>query len=572
MIDLRCSIVLFLGEDTAPCQKRYIDLIGKYESIQRVLRFSPKGEVIEWIDDLEPAFQLFTAVNLRRFVDETFLIKDTVDTVPVVIVVYQEGLDRFGELITAIVEVAAKQGLADKLQFVTLTTVGRNEDLAHKAAQFHNSVHMIESTNVRLQTGVLALCDRWRGAPIGSEEKLHLAVARVTALFTLSEYNFREAHVGHFRNGKCGGHTFWVGLSAYRADEVEHEASLMYMAILGDTLDRLLATNPLTIVGDLTDTTYSALLSGVARRIGGSRPDSGTEAWSGLVERYQTEVVPNILEKLCASVRTEDELTAVLEHLATRLRQQDRVAATVLAPLSSVGLASLSANRLALGALVVGAAAAVALTAWAVRRHRSAAATDGLHDSDPGPSAELIVPNDPVLADVLDDLRRELRLQLQSLRERPVSTTSRKDSDNVLLGEQIFEITLMRKSTSARAAGVAGLHDTPRRLLLLALQSGKWRTSQECAELVKVQREAISSIVAALREDFVTWVFESEGQRLLDHSFVEEVLYASPPGAAAEVSQFCFVPSAWDRQEWQIKIDRCCLEDSIHFMYLVQHK
>jgi hypothetical protein len=244
----------------------------------------------------------------------------------------------------------------------------------------------------------------------------------------------------------------------------------------------------------------------------------------------------------------------------------------MLAPLSSATPAFMSNNRVAVETLVAGITI-VALAAWVIWWQRNRATLtnpDRFVDADPHRSA-MVVPADTVLADVLDDLRRELTLKLHGLDEATELARPRRGSDNLLLGERAFEVVRMKDSVSARAAGAHELQSTPRRLLLLALESGKWRTGEECAELLKVQQEAIKAITAALRESFLTWVFQSEEQRLRDHSFVQEVLYAPPPGVAAEVSQFCFAPGAWDRPDWLVKIDRCCLEDSIHFMYLVQN-
>ena len=106
-------------------------------------------------------------------------------------------------------------------------------------------------------------------------------------------------------------------------------------------------------------------------------------------------------------------------------------------------------------------------------------------------------------------------------------------------------------------------------MLLLALESGKWRTPEECKELLRVQTDALDAIQCCLRDEFLKWVWESEQPRLEDQRLVEQVLYSPPLSDRATVYSFCFVPHDWDIGRAPITFDRCLLKGSIHFMYLV---
>jgi hypothetical protein len=579
-LDLRPTVVLFCGEDTFVARDSYVDLIGKHAPILSVVGLSAEAESEEWMEILQESFQIFTAVRREKFAEARLLANDDLKNVPVLIIVRQTGVDRYSELVRTVVGSAAKQQIADKLEFITITDVSQVEELTVKAARFHNAVSSVDSAVVQLQTGVLAICDYWRGAPIGSDQKLLLAMARIAALITLSQYDLENSHFGYFRNGVLGGKTFWVGLSAYTADRIGECAGLIYAGALRDKIRELLTKNPASIVSELKDVTYQTLLRTVGNRIGGVLPAVDTDDWAQLIILYQTEIAPEILEQVCARIRAESEVLTVLDHLAARIRGKDTAMSASTIPMLIPLLPVAISGNLGVTVLTISGLTAIALAAWKFKQRLPKKKPDGEQDTqDSGKqtvqgdswNALPTIPKDPILAGVLDDLRRELTAKLGASCDAQEVGFEKHCPEGSLIGEMRYRFSEMLKSDEARSAGKSELEKTPRRLLLLALESGKWRTSAECNELLNAQRDAVRKIAAALRLKFIAWVLNSETQRLLDYSFVQEVLYAPPPPASTAISAFCFVPTTWNIPAWPVASDRCALENSIHILYLVQH-
>ncbi len=579
--NIRPTITLFFGTDTFDSRDSYLASLGKYAPVQRVHGFSADAESLEWQEILQESFQLFTAVNRQQLADSGLVETDELQNVPMLIVVRREGVDRFPELVRTVVDVAAAQQLADKLEFIIITDVSRPEEIGAKAAGFHDAVSSIDSTVVQLQAGVLAISDYWRGASIGCEEKINLAIARIAALISMTEYDLHESHLGGFRNGFLGGKTFWVGLSIYSADRIDACSALIYADLLRDKLKELLAENPASIVRNLTDQAYESLLKTVGDRIGGVLPAPDTDHWSQLTARYQTDVAPAILDQIAAGVQGESELLTVLEHLAGRLRGREQVRkSAAMAMFPPILPAALTASLSTLGLSIAGLAVFALAAVWTYKQLSGRDEADGAEMSvsseaqgaaSPAASCWSSLPSDPILADVLDDLRRELTAKLQKTHDPQELSLLDHSPAGALMGEQCFRFKQMRKLTDARSAGASWFQRTPGSLLLLALESGKWRTSDECGELIKTQRNTVRAIATALRQEFTSWVADREIQRLQDYSFVQEVLYSPPPPAGASISAFCFAPHTWDVSRWPVAIDRCTFANSFHFIYLVQH-
>jgi hypothetical protein len=577
VIDLRSTVVLFLGEDTFSARDSYIDLLGNQAPVHKVVALSVKAEYAEWKEMLESSFRLFTAINRQQLAETGLLQSDELRNVPVVIVLRHDGTDRFSELVRAVVESATDQQIADKLEFVTVTDVSRVEELDPKSALIHSAVESIDSAVVRLQTGILAICDYWRGSPIGSDEKVSLALARIAATVTLSEYDLQNSHFGHFRNGVLGAKTFWVGLSTYTADRIDDCAGLIYAGVLRDSIAKVLTANKTSIVGDLKDETYESLLKTVRQSLNGELPAVDTDSWRQLIMRYQTEVAPQIVSQICANVQKESEILTVLECLSARIRcRESAIGASSLAVLVPMVPAIVLANYRWIEMPAAGILAIV-MVAWFIIRRKRAIGEGEIISEPRGPefggraSTLPAIPYNPILANVLDDLRRELMAKLGTPNNMQDEALSGRSLAGSLMGEKRYSFEQMRKSDEARTAGKVELGKTPRRLLLLALESGKWRTSAECHELVDAQKDTLRKIAAALRREFLAWVWDSEIHRLQDRNFVQEVLYAPPPPANTLSATFCLAPSNWNTAEWPVAVDRCTLMNSIHFLYLVQH-
>ena len=173
-LNIRPAIVVFFGEDAFACCEAYSDLLGRYVDVQRTLNLSDRADGVEWGELLEGAFQLFTAVAMKRLVDSRLIADTTVQSVPVYIVV-RSATEKFGALIETIVFRAQEQGLAEKLQFVTVTDVSRAKDLGDKAAKLHSPVDSSVVPHVTLQNTLVAISDYWQGVRIGSNDQMQLA-------------------------------------------------------------------------------------------------------------------------------------------------------------------------------------------------------------------------------------------------------------------------------------------------------------------------------------------------------------------------------------------------------------
>lgn len=567
-LNLRPAIVLFLGEDTFATSEIYCSGLGTQVSAQRVLSLSSKADLSEWKELLEEAFQLFTAVSMLRLLNAGLIVNVQVQAVPVLIVTRGET-ERYAELISIVVECAETQNLADKLQILTVTDVVREAELRAKSAKLHQAVEAVTRTVVKLQNGVLAISDHWQGARIGSEEQTNLALARIALLLTLTEYNLEESHLGFLENGVLGGRTFWVGLGSYSADRIDLCATLIYADLLQKAIGHLLSKNPMSIVGDLGNEAYGLVLQNVSKHIG-QITSSDREAAS-TVANYESEVVPKILEAVCSKVRSQSEVLLVLEHLARQLR----ITNTISNASGTVALATLlfiSPEGAGIGLLgVIGVAGLFWYVIRQIQKRRPVDDAMTVSAADPIGATPNSVPYDPILADVLDDLRRELIAKLQSSPANDAKLNFLQGApDGVLVGEKRFSFAKMWASELARSAGKSVLDVAPHRLLLLALESGKWRTVIECNELVSVQKEACRAIASALRKEFTDWAVAQEEQRVCDKSFVQEVLYASPPPSGAAISAVCVGPCEWHIPELPVPIDRSLLTNCFHFMYLVE--
>ena len=128
----------------------------------------------------------------------------------------------------------------------------------------------------------------------------------------------------------------------------------------------------------------------------------------------------------------------------------------------------------------------------------------------------------------------------------------------------------MFNSESARTAGAAELESAPEKLILLALESGKWRTPEVCKDLLNAQKRAVNAIEEALRADFIEYAVTSERQRLVDKAFVQEVLYAPPPSPGATVFQVGIAPLDLLLPQLPVAVDRSYLANCFHFLYLVE--
>lgn len=568
-LDLRPSLILFLGEDTFASCRMYEVLLGEQAAIQRTLELSPSTPSEEWEERLQHAFDLFTAVEIRRLRDIGLVARDTVNVVPVVIIV-QRAVERYSELVNLVVGVAGKQNLADKLEFVTITSTRDLTDLVDLAKHFHDSVSSIESTAIRLQTGVLAICDYWRGARIGSEVQTMLVLARIAALLTLTEYDLHQTHLGQFRNGSLGGRTFNVGLAAYKVDRIGYCAELIYNEILRESVRAFLAGNQISIVGNLSDETYKFILNDVRY------PNRGNVTASGMIDDetrkyYQTQAAPMILEAICSVVQSVPELLDVLERTATRLRVGEIPRAISACVVPILFLDVLIGAHLLIATFVLFAAVCGGVL-WKKRQERfRRALLERVEEGLLNPPRKQVQLYDPALAQILEDLRREL---IGSLGAKSPEVTSRPRSANtteLLLGEQIWGFEDMRKCESARAKAREAFVKSSQRLVLLSLETGKWGSSSVCAELVALRTQVIEAIVLELREEFSAWAMAHEGQRLADRTFVAEVLYAPTPPAQAPVFTFFIAPPTWTAPA-KMPADRGTLSDSYHFLYLVERQ
>jgi hypothetical protein len=382
---------------------------------------------------------------------------------------------------------------------------------------------------------------------------------------TLSEYDLHDSHIGHFRNGVGGGRTFWVGISAYRVTQIQNAAATIYSAALREAIHDVLGANPKSIIGNLSDRSFAELLSHQIQRSDRENKEYGTDASMRDDTNYRTEIVPILLDRICTEVRNETELLGVLEGIAARLRPRTESFNAGM----SVGLATTSFDwKWAIIACVCIGIGEV-LAKRIKRPNRSPGRGDVQAKGANNVSTCLSISEDVALAEVLDDLRVELSSKLHSP-GREADEGSIATPPDLLLGEQVYSMSQMVTSASAKQAGLHALKLTPGRLLLLLLESGKWRTSSACKELLNLQIDAVAEIASTLQSEFVQWVKENEEPRLRDRNFVQDVLYSPPPPSESEVSGFCFVPLGRNENELSIPVDRYSLEDKIHFMYLVQ--
>jgi hypothetical protein len=567
VLNIRPAVVLFFGADAFACRELYSGMLGRYADVQRAVTLSETAERDEWRELLQEAFQLFTAVSMKRLQDAHVISDAQVESVPIYIVV-RTATKAFAALVETIVMCAQAEGLAEKLQFVTITDVSRSEELPNKAAILHGPVSATVLPHIALQNTVLAISDYWRGVRIGSNVQTQLALARITALFTLSEYSLEEGHLGFLRNGVLGGRTFWIGVGSYSADRLDVCAKAIYVDLLKEAIDRKLASNSVSVIGELQDGTYAKLFRNITKRTGRSIPLSGSEASTGAV--YAAEIIPAMLESLCSQVRTKEELLATLESLARRLRVNANAPASCtslcITPLAVViGSPELS---------ILAALAAVAATIGMILYFRRQRSTDQVLGSpiieDDEAANPCVIPRDPVLADVLDDLRRELMGKLPSSIGSLVPDRAEVATDDLLIGERRLRFREMLSSEAARHAGRAELGKTPETLLLLALESGRWRTPEACKELLAIQKRVVDEIEIALRTEFIESAVEGERQRLADKGFVQEVLYAPPPSPGAPVYRIGIAPSDYPPPQVSVAVDRSYLSNSFYFLYLVE--
>ena len=568
--ELRPSVVIFLGRDTHPIEEKYVPFLGSAEPLQRILKLSASDPVEAWDEDLSAAMDLFTAANFEALARQGMPIQDVIRGIPVLIVVREEGVNRFKDLVGIIVRAAASSGLSKKLEFITLIAVNDPDSIDKRAAHFHDATASVEHRGVRLLNGVLAICDRWRGGPIGSDTKIELALARVCALLTLSQYDLADKHLGHFRNGICGGKTFILGVSAYGSGDLKVFAQRIYLSIIRDALQNFLGKEQESIVGRLTDATYSEILSTVRDQIGGPAVDAETPEWANRKRRYESEIIPKLLDAVCSRVRREEEIIVTLEGLSARIRRGEP-SSTVMAQSIYIGFPMATHRNWMIG---IGFVAFVVLFVLVIAARKRWATNDrgtGKFPADVGSffaSRHEPIPTDPILADVLLDVISEIRVKLNHHTAFEPGDSSGHRTEHLLLGEQLLKLAKI-DSAVPRNVGVKELRGGPGRMLLLALESGKWRTPEQCKELLRVQTDAFDAIQCCLRDEFLKWVWESEQPRLEDQRVVEQVLYSPPLSDRATIYSFCFVPRDWEIAGAPITFDRCLLNDSIHFMYLV---
>jgi hypothetical protein len=566
-LNIRPAIVVFFGEDAFACRESYSKLLGKYADLQRTLVLSNRAEKDEWRDFLHDAFQLFTAVSMKRLLNAHFISDETVESVPVYIVV-RAAIQEFAALIETVIACAESEDLAEKLQFTTVTDLSRAEELRNTSAMLHAPVDASRLSRVALQNTVVAISDYWRGVRIGSDEQIQLALARVTALLSLSEYSLEEGHLGFLKNGVLGGRTFWVGLGSYSVDRLDVCARAIYADLLKEAISRTLACNSASIIGELQDSTYAEVLSTVADRIGRPIAPDGTTASTDAV--YSREVVPRLLQALCSRVRTKDELLAVLESLARRLRTTANTSAACTVACVGPAIALVLSPETTIAALVT-SGLAITVLIWLIWRRRIIAPEGTNSTTDHAyPANAYVIPTDAVLADVLDDLRRELMAKLPSS-ETDVHQSGHEPAPNgLLIGERRLMFEEMFRNEAARQAGAGELGNAPEMLILLTLESGRWRTPEACKNLLVTQTRVADVIERALRTEFIDSVISGESQRLADKAFVQQVLYAPPLSPGAPVYSVGIAPLNCPLPHLTSAVDRSYLSDCFHFLYLVE--